>query len=141
MQKVKAAVESSEKWSGLRSYLDLVDANKESEPGIALDGAKSLVESVAKTVLADRGLAYAGNDSFGKLVKMATRSLPSFSVLETQDADSLMQLVSGLESVAVSVGTLRNRHGTVGHGQDLHARRVVDKRLAPFAIDCVDNTA
>lgn len=141
MQKAKTAVESSDKWSGLQAYLDLVEANRETEPGVALDGAKSLVESVAKTVLADRGVTYATDDSFGKLVKMAVRSLPSFTVLETQDADTVVRMVGGLENVATSIGTLRNRHGIVGHGQDLHDERELDKRLANLAIDCADSVA
>ncbi len=141
MRKAKAAIESSEKWSGLRAYLELVEINKEVEPGIALDGAKSLIESVAKTILADRGILYGGNDGVGKLVKMAINSLPSFSVLETQDANAVIRIISGLESISSSIGTLRNRHGIIGHGQDLHNERELDKRLAHLAIDCADSIA
>lgn len=141
MQKAKAAVESSEKWSGLRAYLDLVEANRETEPGIALGGAKSLLEGVSKTVLADRGITYADDANLGKLVKTALRSLPSFAVLETQDASVTVQMISGLGTVSESIGALRNRHSIVGHGQDLHDGRALDKRLANLAIDCADNIA
>lgn len=141
MLNVKAAIENNEKWAGLRSYVELIEANQDINPNIAIDGAKSLLESVAKTVLADRGVSCNSDPTVGQLIKMATRSIPSFILLEAQDADAAIRIVSGLESVSSSIGALRNRHGSIGHGKDLHGGRELDKRLASFAIASVDNLA
>lgn len=135
MTKIKDIIERAPQWSDLRSYIELIDQNRESNPNVALDGAKSLLETIAKTILADRGVTYSPQDSIEKLVKMAARALPSFVVLEQQDQDTVLRIVSSLGSVAGGVGTLRNRHGTIGHGQDLHDGRELDPRLADLAID------
>ncbi|NQV93357.1 abortive infection family protein [Candidatus Kaiserbacteria bacterium] len=141
MKNIKLAIEENEKWTNLHSYIELIEQNCDSNQGVALDGAKSLLESISKTILADRGIVYAPDASLGRLVKDAVRSLPSFDILDKQDADVVVRIVSGLESVSSSIGSLRNRHGTVGHGKDLHEERELDRRLANLAISCVDNLA
>lgn len=138
MDKVKKLIETKPKWDGLRPYITLVDENRETDPRSALDGAKSLLETVAKTILADRGIGFSTDDSLGKLVKITIRSLPSTTFLESHDADTLLRLVGSMESIATSIGTLRNRHGAIGHGQDLHNGRNLDHRLALLGIDSTD---
>ena len=45
-------------------------------PGLAFDLAKTLVESVCRTVLSERAIAYSHDDDLPKLFRTATNSLP-----------------------------------------------------------------
>lgn len=141
MKNVSAAVENEEKWSALAAYVELIDQNIETNTGVAVDGAKSLLESIAKTVLTDRGVEFSADTDFNRLVKDAVKALPSFIVLEKQDADQVLRMVAGVDNLASSIAALRNRHTVIGHGQDIHSERQIDIRLARLVLDSVDGLA
>ena len=67
MQKLKETITGKERWSGLESYILLVESNKELNPNASLDGAKGILESVSKTILEDKGITYAPDSNVGFL--------------------------------------------------------------------------
>ena len=70
------------------------------EPGLAFDLAKTLVESVCRTVLKERSLNYDDADNLPKLFKTTTRHLPFLPTMESDKVEvrqSLDKTLSGVE--------------------------------------------
>jgi hypothetical protein len=44
------------------SYIELIEDNKDSNPNTSLDATKSLLESIAKTILNDKNIEINEND-------------------------------------------------------------------------------
>lgn len=137
MDRLKDSIEGKERWSGLLPYIVLVEENKESDPNISLDGAKSIVESVAKTILEDKAIKYAPATDVQKLVKMAFEALPVFSKISTSDLDSAKSILGSFENVTKVIGTFRNSHGFFAHGRDLQSEKF-DGYLLELSISSSD---
>jgi hypothetical protein len=56
---LKKAIKEKQRWEELSKSIELVDNNRLDDPNIALDVAKTILESIAKTIyLAAFGLKY-----------------------------------------------------------------------------------
>jgi Abortive infection C-terminus len=91
----------------------------EDDPGLAIGTAKELVESVCKTILEQRQIAFADDADVGQLVKEVRKALgliPESIPNSAKGAESIRRLLSNLGNVAQGLGELRNLHGT-GHGK------------------------
>jgi hypothetical protein len=94
------------------------------EPGLAFDLAKTLIESVCKTILTARNVSFGGTDPLPTLFKNATQCLPFLPVGSEPSApdgtnirDSLQKTMSGLNQTLLGVCELRNSLGLVSHGK------------------------
>jgi hypothetical protein len=88
-------------------------------PGLAFDLAKTLVESVCRTVLRERSTTYSENDDLPKLFKNATQTLPFLppeASGESEIRKSLEQTLNGLHTAIQGICELRNRCGFASHG-------------------------
>ena len=56
MIKLKEVIKNKSQWIELNTYIELIENNQDENPNIALDGAKSLLETVSKTILEDKYL-------------------------------------------------------------------------------------
>lgn len=88
-------------------------------PGLAFDLAKTLVESVCRTVLIERSVSYHEDDDLPKLFKTASQSLPFLPATassETEVRKSLAQTLNGLSTAIQGICELRNQCGFASHG-------------------------
>lgn len=88
-------------------------------PGLAFDLAKTLVESVCRSVLTERSVAYADEDDLPRLFKSITQSLPFLPPDLSGEAEirrSLVQTLNGLSTAIQGICELRNRCGFASHG-------------------------
>jgi hypothetical protein len=88
-------------------------------PGLAFDLAKTLIESICRTVLGERNIAFNQDDDLPKLFKTASQSLPFLPASASGEAEirkSLAQTLSGLHTVVQGVCELRNQCGFASHG-------------------------
>lgn len=89
------------------------------DPPLAVGSAKELVESTAKAVLLERGLAVDDKDDLPALVSKAQRALalhPS-SVTEGPDGtEAVKKILGGVMAVTSGLAELRNRGYGTGHG-------------------------
>lgn len=137
MEKLKKAIQGKTRWDGLLSYISLVEENQISNPNASLDGAKSILESISKTILADKNIEFKKDDSVWFLVKQAFSSLPVFSKLSTEDINKTRSLLGSFENIAKVIGEFRNIHGFFSHGQDLQCEKF-DRYLLDLAISSSD---
>lgn len=103
----------------LHRQIHRMQAAVEDDPALAIGTAKELVESVCKTILEQRQLAFAEDADIVQLVKEARKALgliPESIPNSAKGAESIRRLLSNLGNVAQGLGELRNLYGT-GHGK------------------------
>jgi hypothetical protein len=112
------------------------------KPGLAFDLAKTLVESVCRAVLSERGIAHAEDDDLPKLFKTASNHLPFLPPTATAEAEtraSLRKTLGGLNTAIQGICELRNQCGFASHGSDKPrpAMESVQALLAAEAADTI----
>ena len=137
MHKLTEVILGKKRWIGLKSYIDQVENNRDSNPNAALDGAKSILESISKTILADKGIPYAPDSKVGYLAKKAFESLPVFSKLSEKDFDSAKSILGSFENITRVIGEFRNIHGFFSHGKDIQSEKF-DRYLVELTISSSD---
>jgi hypothetical protein len=88
-------------------------------PGLAFDLAKTLIESVCRTVLGERNIPCREDDDLPKLFKTASQSLPFLPPTASGEAEirkSLAQTLNGLHTAIQGICELRNQCGFASHG-------------------------
>ena len=137
MEKLKQWIDRMPMLTGLSVYIDLIERHQTVNPNIALDAAKSLLESLAKTILTDRGIAFEHDSEVKFLVKEAVKTA---KVMENiSDAPSLQRIIQGFDTVANAIGTLRNGYGLISHGLDV-ASHQIDHISVEFVIEATLTT-
>lgn len=109
-------------------------------PGLAFDLSKTLVESVCKTVLAERRIPFGQGDDLPKLFKTVKGSLPLLppgASGQTEIRKSIMQTLNGLHTAIQGLCELRNQCGFASHGSE-GARPAMEKPQAILAAHTAD---
>lgn len=109
-------------------------------PALAFDLAKSLVESVCKTILADRGQQVDHTLDMPKVFRETLRYLQILPDSHAGDApisDSLKKTMGGLQSIVAGLCELRYREGLASHGRDAYSRSL-ESVQAQFAARSAD---
>ncbi|MCW9059926.1 MAG: abortive infection family protein [Gammaproteobacteria bacterium] len=104
----------------LHRQIERMNAAVEADPALAIGTAKELVETVCKTILAERSIDLRADADVPKLVKETRQALglvPESIPNSAKGADAIRRLLSNLGNVAQGLGELRNLYGT-GHGKD-----------------------
>ncbi|MBN1869530.1 MAG: abortive infection family protein [Candidatus Omnitrophica bacterium] len=90
-------------------------------PALAFDLARTLIETVCRTILTERAIAYSEDDSLPKLFRTASNHLsflPPSASSEAKVRKSLAQILSGLSAAIQGICELRNQCGFASHGPD-----------------------
>jgi len=113
-----------------------------SNAGLAFDLAKTLIETVCRTILGERGIAVRPHDDLPKLFRTATSHLPFLPPAASGEAElrrSLAQTLNGLSTAVQGVCELRNACGFASHGSEglRPAMEGVQALLAAEAADTI----
>lgn len=109
-------------------------------PGLAFDLAKTLVESVCKTVLQERSIPFKRSDDLPALFKSVTTNLPFLpptASTESQVRKSLEQTLGGLHTAVQGICELRNQCGFASHGSG-NPRPLMESVQALLAAEAAD---
>ena len=109
-------------------------------PGLAFDLARTLVESVCRTVLSERAIAYSEDDDLPKLVKTISQCvpfLPPTASGEAETRESLTRTLSGLSTAIQGICELRNQCGFASHGSG-NPRPAMESVQALLAAEAAD---
>jgi hypothetical protein len=104
----------------IHEHLQRLNRNLDADPRLAVSVAKDLLESTAKLVLVERGVAYTASDDLPKLAFKAQDALglhASRVTASSTEGKSLKQILGALSSLIQGVAELRNDVG-VGHGRE-----------------------
>jgi hypothetical protein len=89
--------------------------------GLAFDLARTLIESVCKTIITERGSTFNNSDDLPRLFRTVTRTLPFLPLAvatNTAARRSLEQTLNGLNTAIQGICELRNTFGFASHGRD-----------------------
>lgn len=109
-------------------------------PGLAFDLAKTVVESVCRTILTERKIVFDPDDDLPRLFRTVTNNLPMLPVLASSEAEarrSLAQTLNGLHTALQGVCELRNAYGFASHGAD-GPRPAMESAQAGLAAQAAD---
>lgn len=109
-------------------------------PALAFDLAKTLIESVCKTVLSERSIPYSTEDDLPKLLKTAITYMPMLPPTASGETDvrrSLEQTLRGLSTATQGICELRNQCGFASHGSEA-PRPAMDSTQALLAATTTD---
>lgn len=110
---------------------------KNSDGEGAITSARTLIETVCKFILDERGIVYEEKAELPSLYKAAAKEL---SLSPDQHTEQIFkQILSGCFSVVDGIGALRNAHGDA-HGKR-QSRRKPDKRHSDLAINLAGSMA
>ncbi len=103
----------------IREHLVRIAATSNTDPGVAISGAKALIEATTKLVLTELETTFDERADLPELVKLAQKelSLNRDSVAPTQaGAETIKRILSNLSQLAIGIAELRNLYGP-DHGR------------------------
>lgn len=109
-------------------------------PALGIDLAKTLVETVCKTVLADLNITVAATEDCHELMRQTLLNLrlfPDGHIQPKDIQDQLKKLTNNLVSAVQCLSEIRNREGLASHGRDAFASSL-ERLQAEFAARSAD---
>lgn len=97
-----------------------IEMSIDDDPALAIGSAKELVESCAKTILAERGETFDPKADVPQLVKATLKILalvPNAVPDAAKGADTMKRLLMNFATVVQGIAEMRNLYGS-GHGRD-----------------------
>ena len=108
----------------IKAQIQAIETAVEQSPSFVFDLSKSLIDTVCKTILEDRGVKLPGKPESPQLLKETLKALKLHhdDVDQTEKTyESLKKTANGLQTALTGICELRNSHGLIGHGQDGYA--------------------
>lgn len=108
----------------IKAQIQAIETAIEQSPAFVFDLSKSLIDTVCKTILEDRGVKLPGKPDSPELLRETLKALKLHhdDVDQTEKTyDSLKKTANGLQTAVAGICELRNAHGLIGHGQDGYA--------------------
>ena len=121
MDKLRTVIQQYGQWESLTLYIDRIEAALVSDFSLAIENAKSLLESVGKEICKAKGEVL-GVDDFHHIIKKA------FSALGYNNSNMVNQISRNLSSIALQIGTLRSEISPTAHGKTLDQLRERDRK-------------
>lgn len=111
-------------------------------PNLAFDLSRSLVESVCKTILGDRGNGDCDSLGFKDLLKKTygeVKRVPDSHAAKTDVVDSINKVLENLDNVIFGLTSLRHAEGLASHGKDGYTLSLesIQAQLSARAADTV----
>lgn len=126
--------------SHIEKQTSAVEAALDDNTGLVFDFARTLVESVCRTILDERGIAYGSDDDLPRLFRTVASSLPLLPVAasaEVEARQSLAKTLNGLSTAIQGICELRNAYGFASHGSGV-ARPQFDSAQGLLAAQAAD---
>lgn len=117
MHGARAAVDAG--FQHIETHVLAIESAIDENPSLVFDLGKTIIESVCKKILSDRGASFDSKDDLPKLFKSASSLLPFLPPAasgEIKARQSLNQTLQSLHSMIQALCELRNHCGFASHG-------------------------
>ena len=124
----------------IKEAVEAIERAVEETPSLSFDFARSLIESVCRTVLKERSVPYDHTDDLPKLFRSVSRILPFLPPGASGAVGargSVTKTLSGLSTAIQGICELRNQFGLASHGAESH-RPVMERVQALLAAQTAD---
>ena len=105
--------------SSIYEHLERIAASTDADPGLAISGAKALIEATSKLVLSEVGEVFDERADVPALVRQAQKALalhPDSLAPTAPGVETTKRILSNLSQLAIGVAELRNQYGP-DHGR------------------------
>ena len=128
----------------LEQQIAAIEGAVSTNPGLAFDISKTLLESACKTVLSERMCGYDQGWELPRLLKETLSQLrlaPMGLEAEREVTRSMHKMAGGLQTVVQGICELRNSHGFASHGKDASFQQLesVQALLVARSVDTIVN--
>lgn len=109
-------------------------------PALTFDLARTLIETVCRTILTERKIEFSKGDDLPKLFKTTSNHLPFLPTTASSEAEvrrRLSQTLNGLSTAIQGICELRNQCGFASHGSG-QPRPVMETPQALMAAEAAD---
>jgi hypothetical protein len=123
--------------AAISEHLDRIEEAMDRDPGVAISGAKALIEATSKLVLIELGEPFDERSDVPTLVKAAQKALklhPDDLAPTAAGVEITKRILSNLAQVAIGVAELRNQYGP-DHGRSIPVVGL-GPRHAHLAVGC-----
>jgi len=126
----------------LEQQIAAIEGAVSGSPALAADLARTLVETVCKTILYDRGAADCEQLGFKDLLKQtcsAIQLVPDAKVASAESEEALRLLAENLDAAIFCISRLRKAEGMASHGKDAYFTplEAVQAEFAARAADAI----
>jgi hypothetical protein len=136
MNKLRDLIKEYGRWSPLSDYILRIETYMDSDFGISIENAKSILESISKEICNDKGINLGSSESISGTLKKACKAIGY------KGADIVTQLSTSIANIGHQMGNLRNEKGSTVHGRtmkELKARNEgIDNLTKRFLIDTTE---
>jgi len=111
----------------MQQQIETIENALGNNPSLVFDLSKALVETVCKTILNDRKIAYTNDDDVQQLFRKTIENLqllPPDQSGARNTRQGLEKTARGLLQAVQGMAELRNEQGMASHGKDAYARPV-----------------
>lgn len=125
----------------IRSAIEVIERSIPSDPGLAFTHCRGLIESVCRTILADRGIATPDEPKPNWLMSETLKALkltPESFDNDGRVENGVKDVLGGLNRLIDGVVALRNSQGIGPHGKDALAA-VLDADYAIITANAIDS--
>lgn len=136
MEKLREAIKQYGRWTGLKVYVDRIEASVQIDFSTALENAKALLETICKEICKLKSMGSESNKNMNKLLKNA------FMAIGYPASDSITQISSALATIGQKIGDIRNEIGATSHGKTLEELKErnnkIDDLSKEFLIESIE---
>ena len=127
----------------IRSSIEVIERSIPNDPGLAFTHCRGLLETVCKTILADRGIATQEQANANMLMAQVLKLLrltPDEFDTDTRVENGVENVFRGMNQLASGIIALRNSQGIGPHGKDA-LEAVLDGDYAVVVAQAIDSAA
>ena len=134
MEKLNRVIERYGRWSELRTYTERIEAYVQSDFSLALENAKSLLETICKEICDSKGVQIEANSSINQVLKKA------FTAIGYPSSNTIIKISSALATIGQQMGNLRNEIGRTSHGGTLEELKERNSKVDEMTKELLINT-
>lgn len=133
MEKLKSLIESYGRWKPLEDYILRIETYVHSDFGLALENAKSILESISKEICNEKLIELGSTESISGSLKKA------YKAIGYNGGDLETQLSTSIANIGQQMGNLRNEVGATSHGRTMEELKIrndgIDELTKEFLIN------
>jgi hypothetical protein len=126
----------------IEHHIDELERAVNTNPGLAIDAAKALIETACKTILVERQQPIQSNWDVPDLVRSCLKILALIPAKRTDSKDThkgLKKTINGIQTAVQGLCEIRNNEGSVSHGRDAYTQMTeeIQGRFAAQSADAI----
>ena len=115
MKKLKEYIQGNDRWKPLEEFVNRILAYRDIQLPLCLENTKAIIDSICKEICKSK------NHEITKSTPSSQDLISNALIAMGHNLDKSSRLLSGLISVAQSIGELRNVYGQTVHGADMES--------------------